>query len=206
MPKVTFIIPTIGRASLQESVQCLLNQTVDEWLAIIIFDGIEPNFESNDPRITIVSAPKLGEGTNSAGSVRNYGISRATTEWIAFLDDDDKISNNYTECLLSEAHIFPRQDLIIFRMKWDGFDNAILPRKEQTMYICCEVGISFALKKHIFDSGIQFIPSKIEDFLLLEAVREKGYKMMISPHVKYFVRCDAEEKYPIKGRRGFINL
>ena len=206
MPKVTFIIPTIGRESLQASVQCLLNQTVDEWLAIIIFDGIEPNFECDDPRITIVSAPKLGEGKNSAGSVRNHGIAMATTEWIAFLDDDDKISNNYTECLLSESHIFSKQDLIIFRMKWDKFDGQLLPRKEQTMYAYCEVGISFAFKKHIFDSGIQFIPSHVEDFKLLEMVREKGYKMMISPHVKYFVRTDAEENYPIKGRRGFINL
>jgi len=40
MALVTFIIPTIGRDTLQRSIDCLLEQTIQEWKAIIIFDGI----------------------------------------------------------------------------------------------------------------------------------------------------------------------
>jgi hypothetical protein len=51
-----------------------------------------------------------------------------------------------------------------------------------------DVGISFAVKKHIFDSGIIFNTSYIEDYEFLDTIRQNGYKMMISPYIMYFVR------------------
>ena len=41
MTLVTFIIPTIGRDSLQMAINSLYQQTIWDWKAIIIFDGIE---------------------------------------------------------------------------------------------------------------------------------------------------------------------
>ena len=40
---ITFIIPTIGRDSLKNSVNSLLNLKDNNWNALIIFDGIKNN-------------------------------------------------------------------------------------------------------------------------------------------------------------------
>ena len=52
--KLTFIIPTIGRSTLIDSIKTLLNQTNSKWKAIIIFDGIEPTLCIDDERIKII--------------------------------------------------------------------------------------------------------------------------------------------------------
>ena len=102
IPKITFIIPTIGRDTLINSINSLLNQTYIDWNAIIIFDGIKSNIDINDERIKIIECEKKGLNFNSAALVRNYGISFAKTYWIAFLDDDDIISNDYIETFYNE--------------------------------------------------------------------------------------------------------
>jgi glycosyltransferase involved in cell wall biosynthesis len=182
------------------------------------------------------------EQINSAGYVRNYGIKFATTEWVAFVDDDDTIRNTYVETFLREIATYDT-DVIIFRMlKFDkaeisikqvleGVDANQVKIDEQTEELYRnmdhnavvvattitpfpdsgatdlkehDVGISFSVKKQIFDSGIQFNTSHIEDYEFLETVRQNGYKMMISPYIMYFVReCRYFEDFEYN--RLFIN-
>jgi glycosyltransferase involved in cell wall biosynthesis len=202
MSKITFIIPTIGRNTLQKSLSCLLNQTNNEWNAIVIFDGIEPNIDINDERILVLKTSKLGKGHNSAGNVRNYGIKYVKTEWIAFLDDDDAIKNNYVDIFLNEISNYTT-DLIIFRM----IDNKyiILPKHNTDNFYEGSVGISFAVKKKVLDTGIIFEPSHLEDYYLLSKVRENKYKIMISPYLLYFVRNYNIDSCNILSNRVFIN-
>lgn len=185
MNKITFIIPTIGRDTLLLSIKSLKDQTNSNWNAIIIFDGIKSNIENNDNRIKIIEIEKKGININSAGNVRNYGISIALTEWIAFLDDDDTIANDYIDTFYNELKLFPDIDLLIFRMQ---MDNRIIPKLDADNFYICDVGISFIMKKKIFDDCIQFIPDGAEDFLYLDLIRKKNYKIIISPFIKYFVR------------------
>ena len=77
MSKLTFIIPTIGRNTLSNTIKCLENQTNINWKAIIIFDGIKPNIQTTNPEIKIIEVKKLGTNINSAGNVRNEGIKHA---------------------------------------------------------------------------------------------------------------------------------
>ena len=163
---------------------------------------------------------------NSAGYVRNHGIKFVTTEWIAFVDDDDTIRDTYVETFLTETATYDI-DVIIFRMikceivsmsiqkifelvekelayidestykiyrSMDPntiiYTKTITPFPAKTIVDLTEddVGISFAVKKHIFDSGIQFETSSKEDFELLENIKKHGYKIMISPFVLYYVK------------------
>uniref|UniRef100_A0A6C0B8M7 Glycosyltransferase 2-like domain-containing protein n=1 Tax=viral metagenome TaxID=1070528 RepID=A0A6C0B8M7_9ZZZZ len=179
--KITFIIPTIGRSSLRQTVECLLQQTKPYWKAIIIFDGIEPTIHSSDNRITIFKHTKLGV-VNYAGAVRNYGISYATTEWVAFVDDDDVLKNTYVETFYREIKY--NSDIIIFRM---NVNSRILPPINCNNFHIGQVGISFAVKKLVFDD-IVFEPSEYEDFGYLDKCRAKKYRIMISPYLLYFVR------------------
>lgn len=187
MAKVTFIIPTVGRETLDLTITSLIEQTNPNWNAIIVFDGIEPNIKCVDPRIKIMQCEKIGEGVNSAGNVRNYAVQHVETEWIAFVDDDDTVSNDYVECLFEEAAKNLELDVIVFRMIYKN--NMILPPLDCTTLILCSVGISFSLKTKIMkEDNILFIPSNCEDFNLLDRIRENNYKMIIHPCSKYFVR------------------
>jgi len=207
MNQVTFIIPTIGRETLYRSIYCLFQQTIPNWKAIIIFDGIDPILESTDKRITIVKCDnKLGKG-NTAGGVRNFGMKLVDTEWIAFLDDDDTISFNYLEYFYKELELMTDLDVIIFRMYHHVY--GVLPRIDKTDFFKCEVGISFAIKKHFFDADVKFVPSNTEDFDLLDDIRNKKnkkYKMVISPYTKYFVKnMFFSNNHDQEGVRSYIN-
>ena len=122
---ITFIIPTIGRQSLQNSINSLLKQTIKDWHAIIIFDGIKCNLNNNDERIQIIEIEKTGININSAGNVRNYGMSLATTEWIAFLDDDDTIAIDYIETFNYELIKKMKKNSIIINTARGGIINEI---------------------------------------------------------------------------------
>jgi len=197
---VTFIIPTIGRETLSLTLQSLKNQTITNWKAIVIFDGIEPNISETDPRITIIKTPiKLGQGYNSAGLVRNYGIKFVNTEWVAFVDDDDSITPNYIESFLSELWLDP--DVIIFRMT---MDDRVCPSIDSTNFFIKNVGISFAVKTELVSKFI-FIPSIEEDFEFLDKVRLKKYKIVLSPYITYTVNKYNSINNPLMGKRGFVN-
>jgi glycosyltransferase involved in cell wall biosynthesis len=185
MNNVTFIIPTIGRETLNRSIESILNQTVENWNIIVIFDGIKSNITVNDKRIKIIEIEKKGLYINCAGNVRNEGIKYATTEWIAFLDDDDTISHNYIETFYKELELNPYLDVLIFRMM---INSRIIPKLETNNFYLNDVGISFIMRLSIHSSGTTFIPDGAEDFLYLDKIRKEGYKMVISPYIKYFVR------------------
>jgi glycosyltransferase involved in cell wall biosynthesis len=201
--KLTFIIPTIGRTTLTDTLNTLKNQSNSNWKAIIIFDGIEPTLSVDDERVKIIKKNKLRKSRNSAGIVRNFGINLVETEWVAFLDDDDAVKNSYVETFYNEL-LIDNNDVIIFRML--RHNGAILPPPNCDNFNPCQVGISFAVKKKIFDEGIFFKSAGIEDFFFLQACRRKGYKIMISPYLLYFVRNYKSETYTNEiFNRVFIN-
>ena len=198
---ITFIIPTIGRETLKNTLISLQNQTKENWKAILIFDGCDININNIDDRIKIVCCNKLGSNINNAGLVRNYGIRLADTKWVAFLDDDDVIDETYLEKFYEELELNNEFDILIFRMNLCG---RVIPSLDTDNFYINDVGISFVAKKEIFDNGIKFIPDGAEDFLLLNQIRKKNYKMIISPYVMYYVENSIHDSN-ITGNRVFIN-
>ncbi len=202
--KITFIIPTIGRPTLSKSIESLINQKNKNWEAIVIFDGIKPNIEINDERIKIMEIDKKGRDKNSAGLVRNIGIKQAKTDWIGYLDDDDYLANDYIDCFNEELNLNPDMDVLIFRMQ---DKDKIFPELETDNFYLNHVGISFAMKKKIFDNNLVFVPSSGEDFEYLNLMRNNNYKIIISPYIKYFVRSEnINNENHVKGNRVKINF
>jgi len=187
---ITFIIPTIGRPSLKQSLESLLNQTIYDWNAIVIFDGIKNNndFEINDNRIKYIEIDKIGN-VGYSGYVRNIGfkeIDYYNTEWIGFLDDDDTLGPSYIEKLKEEISIKPTIEVCIFRMS-DSKGN-IIPNKLIKNIIKCNIGISFAIKSQLTKNYL-FQNNKYEDYIYLKNLEYKKHKIVISSYVNYFVRC-----------------
>lgn len=199
MALLTFIIPTKGRASLNQTLQSLLNQTRDTWKAIVIGDGHAVNAEyvpndAND-RITTICIPKAGRRTNSAGAVRNAGIAKVDTPWIGFVDDDDVVTPDYVEKF--EDSLSSNPDVIIFRMQTEK--GPVFPPAGAKTFSHSRVGISFALKTSLCNTeGFLFEPSRWEDYNLLDALRKAKKTILMSPHITYIVRphlnVDKEEE------------
>lgn len=191
---ITFITPTIGRPSLINTIKSVICQTHSNWKYIVVFDGIDIAQEfgeliASDSRISSIIVPKTGR-KNYAGIVRNYGIELATTEWIGFVDDDDMISPLYVERMNDNIKQYPNVRCIIYRFI-NSKKEIIPPIKHRTFYKC-NVGISFCYKKELYNWGIKFRPSPIEDYILLNEIRLNKYQIILSNYINYFVRIKHE--------------
>ena len=181
---ITFIIPTIGRPTLQRTLDSIRSNTNPSWEAIVMFDGVEPTIKSGDGRIRIYRMNKVGV-RNYAGRVRNYAISMASTPWVGFVDDDDTITPSYVSDLVDHLSS-SNPDVVIFRMK---DRDRVLPPPGADRFVINKVGISFCLKTRLFrELGVGFLPGPAEDFHLLHRLRLLGKDIVLSPHVNYHVR------------------
>lgn len=191
-PLITFIIPSINRPTLLRTLESISKQTDPDWEAVCVFDKVDPSpiilaeIQSNPKFRYIVLMKKLGEGTNSGGNVRNMGINTVSTEWIGFVDDDDTISPLYVQRLKEELNR-TQLDLVIFRGLFNFGRGRIMPLPEHTTFIQDYVGIHFCYKLKAYRAGMIFEPSNREDFTLLDKIRSKQYKMVMSPFITYYV-------------------
>jgi len=191
-PIILFIIPTINRSTLKNTIESLMNQTCPEWNAFVLFDGIEKNEILIDPRINYRSIEKKGRGVNQAGEVRNIGFNIVIEEkieipWIGFVDDDDTLSPYYIEYLKEEIQK-ENSDAVLFRMKRE---EDIFPPIHCKKIEMCQVGISFALHRRVIEQGIRFQSSGVEDYFLLNRLYENYFKIYFSSKVAYFVKENA---------------
>jgi glycosyltransferase involved in cell wall biosynthesis len=102
MPKISAIIPTYNRSGMvKEAISSVLAQTEPNLEVIVVDDG-----STDDTRIVVESLADKRVSyfyKNNAGpaSARNFGLSKATGQYVAFLDHDDLWPPNYLEVMLS---------------------------------------------------------------------------------------------------------
>lgn len=91
-PRISVVIPTFKRPELlRTTLESMVHQTLDDVVVLVVDDSVEeearPVVESFDEkRIPIRYLRNPGKGGNAA---RNHGIRKATSDLIAFCDDDD---------------------------------------------------------------------------------------------------------------------
>lgn len=190
-PLVSFVIPTMGRDSLERSVDSLYAQTNEDWNAIIIPD---PEYDTGlqvaeMEKIQIVEPPTMYSG--SAGLLRNHGLEFVTGHWVAFLDDDDAVDPRYVEHLAAHVKDHPRVEVLVFRMNDPKL--GILPPLDFPHLVPTLVGISFAYKAELIDEGYRFLKEdptvrRHEDWDMISQLRDARKKFFISPHIDYKVR------------------
>ena len=87
-PVVSIVLPTYNRLPLlREAVASVLTQTLKDWELIVVDDGSTDDtvawLESiGDARVSVIPEPHTGNRSR----LRNLGVARARTQWVAFLD------------------------------------------------------------------------------------------------------------------------
>jgi glycosyltransferase involved in cell wall biosynthesis len=186
--RITFIVPSVGRSTLGRTLRSLLAQTVGDWRAIVVLDGVKapvlPEFD--DPRVTVFAKARRVGVRNHAGQVRNWALALARTEWVAFVDDDDVVTPDYVSRWCEERLAHTDAEVVIFRM-WQ-YAHKVLPPLHHTDFRKGAVGISFAMRRALC-ATFPFRPSASEDFDLLNRMRAAGVRVHLSRHATYVVRA-----------------
>ena len=108
MPLISVIIPLYNKEQfIEKTLLSVLKQSFTDFEIIIINDGSTDNSidianSFDDERITLYTT--LNKGVSYA---RNYGVSKSTSDLIAFLDADDLWESNHLENLYSLYTNFP---------------------------------------------------------------------------------------------------
>ena len=184
--KVLFIMPSIGRDTINRAIDSLTNQTLDKWELCIVYDCIEkiPHIPKDSRIFTHNLSNKTGKGKNSAGNVRNYALDKYAHKyrWIGFIDDDDSVHHKYVELLYKK---YSEYDFILFRMEVPRV-GIVPPLSIENEILCGKVGISFCNSNKLSDN--RFEPFSTEDFKFLSKISKQTSNYIFTQEVGYFVK------------------
>lgn len=104
MPVVSIIVPVYGvERYLSKCIDSILNQTFSEFELILVDDGspdccgiICDNYSLLDNRVKVIHQKNKG-----VSNARNTGIKYAAGDYIAFIDSDDYLKDDYLESLFN---------------------------------------------------------------------------------------------------------
>mgnify|MGYP002626020842 CR=1 FL=1 len=117
MPAISVIIPNYNTEKfIASTIESVLNQTFSDFELIIVDDGSSDNsvaviqsYAAKDPRIQLVENPHKG-----LSHTRMDGLSKASGEWINYMDSDDLIHSKTLELMMRCASD-PSVDMIQIR-------------------------------------------------------------------------------------------
>jgi glycosyltransferase involved in cell wall biosynthesis len=122
-PCFSVVIPLYNKSPhVARSVGSVLNQTFGDFELIVVNDASTDGSAKelhlfNDPRIRVLQREKPGPGGYAA---RNLGIENARSEWVAFLDADDKWHPHHLACYHDLIRQFP--DAKVLGCGWEVYD------------------------------------------------------------------------------------
>ena len=116
MYKVSVLVPVYNtERTLKKCLDSILQQTIIDKIEIVIVnDGSTDNSENiiNEYLNKYRNISYFRQYNQGLGATRNKGIELAKGDYIAFLDSDDWVDNNYYEKMLNKAKI-EESDLVI---------------------------------------------------------------------------------------------
>lgn len=159
MSKVSIIIPVYNTEKyLSQCLDSVLSQSFADWECILVDDGssdrsgkICDEYVTKDSRFRVIH--KENGGVSSA---RNLGISEAKSEYICFLDSDDRMKKNHLEISVKKIK---DADLLIFGYeRFNGrTDKRILETNEIDGFAYCHDYL-YSLKENAMTSEFFCFP------------------------------------------------
>lgn len=215
MSKISIIVPVYNTgAKLKKCLDSLVNQTIKDIEIIIINDGSTDNSEeiikeyikeykeqieanSNEDAVKIEFYSKENEGI---AKTRNYGIEKANSDYILFVDSDDYIDKKLVEKLL--PYIEQNIDLIKFKLQRVNENGEILEKTDGPVFekttgqdgfnklysqdVLLDSPCVYLIKKELFKkNNFTFKRTYHEDFGLIPLVIVSAKDIVSTPYYLY---------------------
>lgn len=206
MKKVSIIVPVYNVEDLLgRCVDSIIEQDYQNWELLLIDDGSNDNsgkiaekYASRDNRIIVYH--KTNGGVSSA---RNYGLEKATGEYILFIDADDSVANNYVSVLeasmtaenteLSVCGIVEVRSCGRVRRKIKGALTGIFIADFKSLIRLLRTSFAKIYKASIievnnirFDENITYAEDEIFNFIYYRYVEK--YKIVLDTEYYYYRR------------------
>ena len=207
---VSIIVPIFNTYKyLNRCVESLIRQNYSDIECILVDDGsvdgsseLSDEYASRDSRIKIIH--QVNKGLSAA---RNVGIEAATGDYIAFVDSDDFVSEDYIEKLVKRADR-EKADIVICNYKFvddngsdikndnytkftleqcfDGTD-ALLLFENRTYRTFFDVVWNKLFRRELFD-GVRFPEgvSVVEDIAIMPILYHKAKRVSVIPDKLYY--------------------
>lgn len=189
-PTISIILPTYNRANLiSETIRSVLNQTYANWELIVIDDG------STDETRSLVMSFKdqriqhhFIEHTASIAMVRNEGLRKAKSEFIAFLDSDDLWKPHKLERQLSLLQSYP--DTAFAFANGDQFGEGATPTPVLEDFFAGQIFLPFLLESRF----IFYVPSLLFRKEVLHKIPLLDENLQSTADILFFLRLASEFK------------
>lgn len=184
MVKLSIIIPCYNAEPyIDELMDCLNKQMIDQVEVLVIDDGSRVPYKTRYPWAKVIR-----QNNGGASAARNTGLDNAKGEYIAFIDADDLVADNYIDTILDKIA--------------EGFDYCYLSWKTLPGGWECDVKLnsindtfpSFNLcvwnriykRSKIGDVRFNTKKKIAEDAEFIRKVKETGKKAFISDYMYYY--------------------
>lgn len=206
-PKISVIIPIYNTSSyLRQCLDSVLAQDFDDYEVICVNDGSTDNsleilreYQKKSSKIKIIDQVNSGVATT-----RNTGVSNASGDFLAFLDSDDFIKENYLSKLYNTA-LKTDSDVVIcnfyryyeqfnlakpvfYKFRKGQFDKyeilkGLIPDNLIHSYLWNKLW-----KREIFEGCEVFPNMKFEDLAIMSQLIYKADKITVIPDTLYYYR------------------
>lgn len=132
---VSVIIPAYNcKDTIEKCILSVLSQTYSDYEVIVIDDGstdgtynVLKRLLNTDSRMRVISQKNAG-----VSNTRNKGITLANGEFVAFIDSDDYIEENYLQELIE---IYEQGTLPVVNFSYNADKKGVLPLKKSYLQI-----------------------------------------------------------------------
>lgn len=223
MTKVSVIVPVYGvEKYIEKCISSLVNQTFNDIEIIVVDDGTKDNSikiieeKFHDSRIRIYHKENGG-----LASARNYGINKATGDYLFFVDSDDFLDTNCLLDMYNEINT-KKLDMVIcdyYKYYEDGTKTheKMIPFYDKDNYKCSVISMPGAVCKLVKtsivkDNKIEFLENHyFEDNAIMPYLCAicKNFSYLEKPYYYYLQRTGSilnKNKYDKKWEDIFDSL
>jgi glycosyltransferase involved in cell wall biosynthesis len=202
MAKVTVIVPIYNvEEYLDDCLASLLNQTYKDFVVLLVDDGSPDNsrdiydkFLKLDDRFKL-----LKQNNQGLGPARNNGLKATNSDYVTFVDSDDRLDENYLKTMMSIAfdsdssvvcceylNIDIKGNIIGHRKKKANSETANLVDNKDKVVLSVSAWGKLYRKEHF--EQLVFPPIKYEDLAVVPSITLSANKVAYTPDTLYHYR------------------
>ena len=187
MIKLSIIIPVYNAEPyIHELIDCLAPQITEEIEVICVDDGSRTPFVSADERIKCIR-----QSNGGVSKARNTGLEAAQGKYVAFIDADDMVSEDYVKTILAKIK---EEQFDYCYLSWrtfgGGWNYKVELKSIQDKFPEFNLCVWNRIYKRSMIGNVRFNEAKkiAEDAQFIREVKEEGKKKAFIPQALYFYR------------------